>query len=394
LGNRELIGILYVLSFVPILKGMSNPYFILYERDLSFKRESLRLVLSSLGGSLVGIVLAVLFRTYWALVGGVVVSTALSTVLSYWRVSGIPRFSLAKTAELLSFGGWLLLIRVIDYLNGRLDYLLIGRSFGSGKLGSYHIGQQTILIATGDVIGPISRAIFPAFSMISSDPERLRWSYRKTQSVLLALTLPIGFCVSVLAQDIVLFLVGRKWMDAVPVIELLAPIIALHALLAGVEGVALTTGQTRALLWRTTLFFVVRASLLVVGFNLGGFLGIVYARVASGLFFLVYGLGLAARITGSRFSEPLLDGWRSFASVGIMAAALATLPPASPAAALPHVGLLLGAKIAMGGALYAATHILLWLASGRPTGAETRLIEQTAHMIRALRASVGRTPQE
>lgn len=380
--DARLENLFYALAVGAVIGGIKNPYFILFERNLEFRQEVWRNIVCALLGNGFGILVAILTRSYWALVIGMMANNALSMLLSYWRVPGRPRLSLARWRELFGFGGWLMLINVMNYVNGKLDYVLIGRGLGSTRLGAYHIGQQITTMSTGDVIGPASRAMFPAFALFSDDPARLRASYRRAQAVVLAVALPIGFGVSALAPEIVRLLVGPRWGEAVPVIRFLAPLIALQTLGAGVTSVALAAGRTRALFVRTTIILIVRGTLMFVGYHLGGFFGIIYARIASGTFFLIYELNLAAAITGGRSTDSVVAGWRSLLSVACMWPVLLLLPGAPGAIDYPRLVLLLGAKVALGAAIYVGVHALLWRLAGRPEGPESRLIHEATSVLR------------
>lgn len=368
MGDARLAGVLYALAPSALMNSLHNPYFLLFARNIDYRREAKRNALAAIGGSMAGIAVALAVPSYWALVAGSLCTSAIALGLSYWRVPGMPRPTLKKSAEFLSYGSWLILINLMEYANSKVDYLLIGKGLGNRPLGAYHLGQQVTVMATGDIVAPMSQALMPAFSILSGDPERLRAAYRRLQSLTLALALPVGFGVSALAEPIVFLLVGRQWEQAIPVIHFLAPIIALQTVIASIESLALATHNGRLLVIRTFIYLCVRTGLMFAGFYMGGYPGIIYARMLSGSFFLIYGLTLAAHITGSRWFDPLAASWRSFASVAVMWCVLYALPAEDTLVAL-------GSRILLGGALYIGTHLLLWKLSGLPEGAESKLLE-------------------
>lgn len=380
--DPRLTAVLLALAVPAVIGCIHNPYFLLLERNLDFLRESKRSASAALVGSVVGIAAALILRSYWALVAGSTATSATMMILSYWGVPGRPKLGLAKASELLSYGSWLVLINIMEYVNSKIDYVLIGRGLGSQVLGAYHVGQQITLTATGDVVAPLTRVLLPAFSILSDDLARLRAGYRQIQSLTLAIALPIGFGVSALAENIILLLVGRTWELAVPVITYLAPIIALHTMIASVESLALSMGRGRLLVVRTGVFLCIRTALMFAGFYYGGFLGIIYARMISGSVLLIYGLALAARITHGRIIDPIMSSWRSFASVAVMWCVL-HLASSGSLASLSIVALagLLLAKIALGGVVYAGTHALLWRLAGLPPGAEQHILNQGRRML-------------
>ncbi|MGC1304238.1 MAG: lipopolysaccharide biosynthesis protein [Caulobacteraceae bacterium] len=377
LHEPRLAPVICALSAIPIINGLQNQYFIMYEKDINFRPEFIRLASTSFITAATGIASALYFRSYWALVLSSTVSATTYTFFTYWKTPGRPAFSLSRAREMLGFGSWLTLVGIIEYANSRVDVLLIGRGLGSAKLGAYQVGQQIITTATGDIVAPLSRAIFPALSLFADDPVALRQNYERMQSVIIGLALPAGMGMSALAREAILLLLGSRWMQALPVVQFLSPLIALQTMLAVVDAVAMTKGRTRSLFNRTLTVFAVRVTLLVIGFTLGGFMGVIYARVLSGTFYLLYGLGLAGRLTGTPYLSPVLRSWRSVVSGAAMAALLYALPqyhgPEGKALALIAV---VAGKAALGALVYLGVHTLLWWLARRPEGFESLVVKQ------------------
>ena len=378
-----LAPVLMALSVPLLINAFSNPYFILFARDLDFRAETRRRVTAAVIGSLAAIALALLFRSYWALIGGNLVQALVMLALSWWRVPGRPGLSLARWRELLGFGGWLLVQQMVAQIGLKFDYFFIGRVLDPATLGAYHIGNQVNQLATGDAVPALSKALFPAFSVINDDPERLRKNYLDVQLISAAVALPAGIGLGLLAAPLVLFLFGPGWDKAVPVVQIMAPLIALQALGAGVDGMAMALGRTRTLAIRQGLYIAARTALVVGGWFLGGYLGIIIGRAVSGVIYPAYNLALGAALTGTRVLQPLVSAWRSFAAAGAMAAVLWPLTDQDWASmGWPLLPATLAGLVALGAATYAATHLLLWLASGRPPGAEQRILALVAQVTR------------
>ncbi|CAN7748914.1 lipopolysaccharide biosynthesis protein [Caballeronia sp. LjRoot31] len=386
--DARLEAVLYALAVSSVIGSVHNPYFLLFARNLDFTRDAKRRAFATICGSVIGIAAALLVRSYWALVIGSIATNLLTMIFSYWKIKVRIRFCLTHYRDLVSYGSWMILIGTLDYMNSKVDYFLIGRDAGSKTLGAYHVGQQVTTMATGDVVGPLSSALLPAFSIMSTSAERLRAGYRDIQSVTLAVALPIGFGVSALASDFIYALVGTQWDLAIPVITFLAPLVALQSLLGSIESLALSLNQGRLLFVRTLIFFFVRVSLMFVGFYMGGFLGIIYARMISGGFFLLYGLWLGANLVNGRMFDPLIASWRSMVSVAIMWLAIEVMKTPNHElqnlSTFQQIGLL-AIKICVGASLYVAVHLLLWRVTGLPQGAESRLINQGKRILHLLR---------
>lgn len=394
MGDERLTDVLRVLSAGALMNCLHNPYFMLFARNIDYRREAMRNGVAAIIGSLAGIASAFIFRSYWALVTGSLATNFVALALSYWKVPAFPKLSLKKAGEFVSFGSWLVLINIAEYINHKVDYLLIGRGLGDRTLGAYHVGQQVTVMVTGDVVGPINQALIPAFSIVSEDPERLRAGYRRLQSLTLAIALPIGFGISLLGKDIVYLLVGRQWELAIPVIHFLAPLIAMQTMVASIESLALATNRGKSLVIRTFVFLGVRTALMFGGFYLSGYYGIIYARMVSGTFFYIYGLMLAASITKSHWYDPIIASWRSFAAVAVMIGSLLLFPDQVSVWGIDpqSQGIMIAAlvaKVVVGALAYCGTHIILWKASGYPDGAERTLLRQIERVLSKVLGRLG-----
>jgi O-antigen/teichoic acid export membrane protein len=385
--DPRLANILYVLTIPAILGGIQNPHFILYARNMDFSKDARRRALGLFFGAMTAITVAITLRSYWALVLGAITSNLIYAAFSYWRVPGRPALSLAKSGELLGFGSWIVFINILDYINFKLEYVLIGNRLGNAALGAYNFGSTLTSQATRDVVNSLSGALLPAFSIISDDMERLRKRYAEVQSITLAFALPIGLGMSALAANTVLLLVGRKWIHAIPVVEFIAPVFALQTINSSIESLAYSLNKGRLIFFRTLVFLVFRSSLMIGGFVLGGFMGIIYARLMAGLFQFTYSMFLVSRLTGARVLDALTASWRSLLAGGVMWVVLTRLPfpDVTKLAVLSLAGWLI-VKIVIGAATYIGLHCLLWRAAGRPAGAETRVFSQISRIAAKLKS--------
>ncbi|WP_416906903.1 MAG: oligosaccharide flippase family protein [Polymorphobacter sp.] len=372
--------VLMALAVPLVINSFANPYFILFARDLDFRAETRRRAAAAVAGSLASIALALIFRSYWALIAGNLVQALVSVALSWWRVPGRPGLSLARSRELLGFGGWLVVQQMAQQIGLKFDYFFIVKVLDPATLGAYHVGNQVNMLATGDAVPALSKALFPAFSTINDDPARLRRNYLDVQAIAVAIALPMGIGLAILAEPLVLLLFGPGWEKAVPVVQIMAPLLSLQALGAGVDGMAMALGHTKLLATRQGIYIAARTALIVAGWFNGGFLGVIVGRAVSGIIYPAWNLLLGASLTASRATDPLIASWRSFLAAFVMAAGL-VLVPVPPTAGIGWLAAHLALRVVFGGALYLGVMALLWQLSGRPVGAEKRIIEQARGLI-------------
>lgn len=377
--DPRLQTLLYVLMVPPLIAGLWNPYFSLFARDINFRQQALRDMVAYLFGAIAGISVAFITHSYWALIANGVTMAVVRTGGSYLMAPGRPGLSLSKTRDFFAFGSWITLVNIADFSTARIDFLLIGNRIGAAAVGAYNVANTLTTTITIDVVGTLTQALLPAFSTILDDLPRLRRGYKEVQLVTMALAMPLGFGISAIAPSLVLLLVGAKWMQAIPAVEILAPVTALLTMTASVEAMAYAMGKGRLVSIRAWSILVVRAGFMFVGYRLGGFRGIIWARAGSSILQLIYNLFLVQKLIGAPVLGPLVGGgWRSLISAAAMWSTIVMLPlPAAHSADDLHLILNLAAQVGTGAVVYVGLHTLLWVLSGSPQdGAEHRLLTQ------------------
>jgi PST family polysaccharide transporter len=381
-----LAATLATLATLPVLEGLRNTYFVDFERRMQFHRVvTLEIVARVLGvGASIGLAFAL--RDHWALVGGLVATAAARLALSYALERRRPRPGLGRWREFLGFGGWLTGAGVVEYVNKRADAAFLGLFLGLREVGVFRIGAEIATVATTYLARSLTRALLPGFASVAEDVERLRRGYAKAQNAVLGLMLPLSVGVALAAPEIVLLALGPQWTDSAGVIAVLAPVQAVAMLTAGIQALVVVHGDTRALFMRNLFMASVTVPALLLGLYAYGFLGALWAKMATTLFRTLVTMRLAARILREPLWTPIVNCRRSLLAVAAMAGVVLGLDAwlaASPTG-LPAAAALLAAKAVTGGVTYFVVHAALWLAVGRPAGFERSMIDIARPLLRRL----------
>ena len=345
------------------------------QRDLIFWQEFVLNVAQKLAGVVASIAVAFVYKSYWALVAGIVATHVTGLIVSYTVLPHRPRICFRHLRELFSFSAWLTAGQIINTLSWRLDFLLIGKFLGKVPLGQYTVGNNLAMMPTREITAPLTKTVFPGFANIMHDPARLASGYQRVQAFLTTVALPLGIGVALVADPLVRFAIGDKWAPAVFILQALAAIFALQTLGSQVEPLAMAKGETRLLFIRSAQMFMVRLPLILAGMFLYGLKGLVIGRVISGLIQIIVDMVLARRLTGLRLRSQFLANLRPLTSVAIMALAVVAVQSLHPSLAgnlaLP---IELALLIATGGITYILALALFWFAAGRPSGPERELL--------------------
>ncbi|ODU50250.1 MAG: hypothetical protein ABS92_03660 [Thiobacillus sp. SCN 63-374] len=219
--------VIQALSVNFLLGGLSAVSLSLLRREMRFKHVAIvEIIAYVLGYGLVGITLAYLDFGVWALVGAVLSQSTLSASLSYlfsrhefgWRHHKHQR------AHFFGFGARYSLIGFIEFLSGSLDSLIVGKFFGPAAAGIY--GRASLLsnLPVQQPANIITRALFPVISRLGN--QRQIASLQVSALIIGSYAFAVSLGMIAAAPDIVWVLLGEKWLEAIPILQMLALAVA------------------------------------------------------------------------------------------------------------------------------------------------------------------------
>jgi O-antigen/teichoic acid export membrane protein len=384
-GDARLVPLIWVLAVLTFIQSLASPMVVKFTRRLDFKQDFIVGVAKKLSGFVFALFIAWTYQSYWALIVGQAASEIITVIVTYILAPYRPRVTLSHARELLGFSVWLSLVQVIQTLNYRFDNLFIGYFLSSADVGQYSYGTNLALLPTREATAPIAQTLFPAFSLVRHDRERLRGAYTRAQTLLCAIALPIGIGFAAIADPLVHILLGDKWAPAVLVIQVLSSIFALQTLASSLHPLAMAIGETKALFRRDVANLAVRLPLVVGGLFVGGFAGIVFARIGSGLASIFMNMALVKRFTGLSIAAQLAANKRGLAASAAMVAGIVLFQKLVPTPSTLWAGcVFLGAQIAIGGAAYVLFCYAAWVAERRPDGPEAEVFAMARGALRRL----------
>ena len=249
-------------SFLPTAAATTHNA--LLHRAMAFRRVEVANMAAILGASAVAVTVALLGGGAWAIILQLVANSAFVLVLlwllSPWRPS--RRFSWASVRSLYSFTANHSGANLLHYLERNADNLLIGRFLGPTALGFYSLAYNLMLYPVTRFADPIHQVLFPLLSRIQEDDERVRRIWLRVTRVVAAVVAPTMMGLIILAPEVVRVLLGSKWLDAVPIIQILAGAGLVYAVRVASTSVLLAKGRAD-MLFR---FSIVSATVLVTGF--------------------------------------------------------------------------------------------------------------------------------
>ncbi len=218
-AQPALAPIIAVLSLNFLITSLSSVQLALLRRELRFRSLAIRRVISGIIAGIVGISAAYAGFGAWALVAQQltwgVVSVLVLWTASPWR-PGL-KVSRADFRSLLGFGANVVGSDVMSFLSRNTDNLLVGAFLGAGPLGLYAVGYRILDTSQTLLVNTARKLVFPTFSRLQADPERLKRAYNRVNRALSVVIMPGYIGLALVAQEAVPVLFGQKWAQSGPV---------------------------------------------------------------------------------------------------------------------------------------------------------------------------------
>lgn len=152
----------------------------------------------------------------WALVIQAIIKSAVSAAL-FWVVGRwIPQtgFSRESFKRLFGFGSKLLATGLLSTTITNINNLIIGKIYNPASLGFYTRAQQFPELTVGTLGSVLNNATFPLMATLQDKSDELMSAFRKLIKLSALVSFPAMVGLAVLSDDIIMVLLGEKWMPA------------------------------------------------------------------------------------------------------------------------------------------------------------------------------------
>jgi PST family polysaccharide transporter len=224
LGRSELGPLIRWFAFLLPLSALAAVPDALLKRALAFKRLALRSTLAVIIGGSCGIGLALNGFGVWSLFG-FYLTQRIVEIAVLWLSQPVPVLLLPKmrlVREVATFGGYSTVSRVLQACDQIVMRTTAGVMIGPTTVGYIQLGRSVLDETTNLLVNPFTRVAMPAFASIQTDVARLQRVLRVSSETSAIIAYPSFLGIAVTAPDLVPFVFGRQWTDAVPIIQILS----------------------------------------------------------------------------------------------------------------------------------------------------------------------------
>lgn len=251
----RLEAILQALSPSFFLSSSGMVHYAMLNREMSFDKLAWSDLISALAGYAISIPCALTGFGVWSLVFANLANALAATVMYWYFLRWRPAWEFDRV-EIRSVGGFSLNLAgfwAVNYFSRNADNLIVGRSLGSRQLGYYQMAYNLMVYPIQNISYVIAQVLFPAFSKIQHNNDSFRSAYVRSSMLIGFITFPMMAGLCVLADPFVRAVLGSRWIPAIILIQILAPVGLIQSVQTCVGQIYTAKGRTE-LLFRWAIY--------------------------------------------------------------------------------------------------------------------------------------------
>lgn len=314
----SLLSVLRVIGLVLITNSLSVVQANRLRKQLVFGKLAFVNITAYIIGAVVGVIAAVRGCGVWSLVLMQLTYSTFTAVLlwlvTHWHPSFV--FSLKCFKELFSYGGYLLAAGLLQEVCKNFPGIIIGRKFDTTQMGYYSQASKLDSVASTSLSGIIVQVMFPVYSSIQDECERLVEMLKMNVRVISILVFPLMGGLIMTAEFFFDFLYGEIWIPSSVYFQILC-VGGVFVCLQNINFYAVAAkGRSRQLFVWSFYKWGALLVLLLVGMNFG-MKGLVWSMVVSSVNIWATNAFLVQKYVGLKFLNQVEQILPAFFAVSI-----------------------------------------------------------------------------
>ena len=325
-GEPRLVDMTRVAALGFIGSGMVPVYSGLLQREMRFRTSARIEIVSGIVGNLATLGFALGHFGPWSLILGTLVANPVRVAMFFASASTFhwPSFRFGDTRRLWTFGGNVLLTRVVWYWSSQADILIAGKCLGKEALGLYSVAVHLASLPMQRAAGIINGVAFAAFAKIQHDPRAVAHNTRLGVRLMAFVTFPVLWGIGAVAPELVQIAIGPAWVDSILPLTLVALTIPFRMIGSIVSTTVMSMGRVDIAMWTTVAGACVAPPLFYIGSRYG-IVGLSMAWLVVTPILFALNMFRALPILGLSVSQVAAEMWRPLLISAIMFVAVEAL---------------------------------------------------------------------
>ena len=349
----DLSRFLFLAFFISSFGISTNAYLV---KNMMNREITIINIAALLLSGTTAIVMAQNGMAYWSLAWQQVVNSLVLVLGRFYYVRWKPslRFTFDYIRQTFSFSMKILVTMIVNTVNQNMLTVIFGRLFRDARVvGNFFQAYKWDAMAFQTVGGMLSQVAQPVLVSVRDERERELQVFRKMVRFAAFLSFPALFGLALVAREFILCTIGEKWIDCVPLLQILCLSGAFMPLFALFQNLVISHGRSDVNMW-LNIGQILLQLVVILLFYRQGITVMVIAYSLFNILWLIAWQPFARRIIGLRMTDLLRDTvpFVIISAVVMLAVHYATLP-------VENLWLLLLLRIIVAAALYYAAMRLL-----------------------------------
>ena len=327
----EIAGLLRLAALGFLVVPFATPVVALLQRELDFRTLAVLNILSALANCGVTIALGTAGAGPESYVGGFLAAGVVLAAAAFVARPDPSMFvpSLAECRQIMRFGAVSSSVTVVNMAYEMLPRLLLGKLLGLGAVGLYSRAVTVCQIPERGIVSALQPVVLPALARRAREDGDLASAYLRGHMLMSAIQWPALVMLASLADPAVRLLLGAQWIEAVPLVRMIA--LAMMALAPAflTFPVLVAAGRVRDTLWSTLVALPPSVALFAAANTIG-------LEAVAAATFLIAPFQMAVAFHFVRRAIGI--GWGDMVTASRRSAVLAMATAAGPIAVLLAVG--------------------------------------------------------
>lgn len=215
--------VLRVYAVVIVIAGFRSVHSALVNKELKFKVNMWRGVITVLVQGSIGITLAFMGYGVWALAISYIAGNLVSGIYIGLKVKWKPtwEFSWQSVKEMFKFSSNVLLSSIFNTVYSDIRALIIGKYYDTETLAYYDRANMIRGYVFDTTIGAISTVMLPVLSKVNDDINKVKQGLRRIIKLNMFVSTPMRIGLIIVAKPLIQLLLGSAWAECVPFLQLI-----------------------------------------------------------------------------------------------------------------------------------------------------------------------------
>lgn len=277
-------------------------------RSLKMKEKAITSLSALVISGTVGVIMAFKGFSYWSLATQQVLYNVVISIGRFYYTRWCPTFKVDFTPvkQMFSFSYKVLITAVLTTINNNVLTVIFGRLFPAQSVGNFTQANKWNTMANQLVTNTVAQVAQPVLTRVTDDNERQRRIFGKMLRFTAFLSFPALFGLALVAPQVILLAIGDKWIDSIPLLQILCVSGAFIPLYTIYQNLFLSQGKSGTYMWLTIGQIAVMLIAVLACHSLG-IKAMVIAFACINIFWLLAWQVFAYRLIGYRFLTMLRD---------------------------------------------------------------------------------------